>query len=62
MRIAVLIALAERWEKDAKAPAPLEVEEGYTQVEALSEAVDRGKRECKLECAEALRTLIDVVG
>lgn len=55
----VLLELAKRWEHDAKAPekADLSSEEGK-----LINAVSRGRRESKRECADTLRTLIDMLG
>lgn len=58
MKDAVLLELASRWEQDAKIP---EHENGSPEAE-ISNAVARGHRECKRECADALRMLIQLMG
>ena len=58
MNNAVLIELAAQWERDAE---ELQVLDGAS-CATISNAVERGKRETKLECADSLRQLIDLLG
>jgi hypothetical protein len=58
MRKEVLLALAERWEKDA---LPAGAENGSKESE-IPNAVNKGIREGKRECADGLRTLIEMLG
>ena len=54
----VLIALADRWERDANNPM---TEDGAPEAE-IHNAIRRGVREGKKECADGLRMLIELVG
>jgi len=58
MKDAILLELAKRWEEDAKPP---KAQDGSPDAE-ISNAVERGHRECKRECADALRMLVSVLG
>lgn len=58
MKDSILLELAARWERDAKTP---EITDG-SQEAAIENAVARGHRECKRECADTIRTLISVLG
>lgn len=58
MKDAILIVLADRWASEAK---PMDL--GPTnEVEKIANAKAQGYRECKLECADALRALVDILG
>ena len=57
MKDAVLLALADRWIRDAKC---LEEVIGSPEA-AVLEAKDQGAREAKRECADTLRTLIQLI-
>lgn len=54
----ILIELAARWEHDAKAP---ECEDGSPDA-AISNAISKGVRQGKRECADALRMLVQLLG
>ena len=54
----VLLALAERWERDAIPPRN---QDGSAEAE-IANAKKEGHRECKHECADTLRTLIHMLG
>lgn len=58
MKDAILLELATRWEREAKTP---EIENGSDEAK-IPNAVARGHRECKRECADALRMLVSVIG
>ena len=58
MKDAVLLALADRWIRDAKCP---EVADGSPEA-AIDNAKAEGVREAKRECADTLRTLIQMMG
>lgn len=58
MNKCVLLELAKRWEQDAQTA---EVLNGSP--EAIeSNAVQKGHRECKRECADTLRILVNMLG
>jgi hypothetical protein len=54
----VLLELAARWERDAR---PLGAEDGSEEAR-IGNAVAQGHRECKRECADTLRTLVQMLG
>jgi hypothetical protein len=54
----ILIAMAEKWEREAQAP---ECEDGSDSAK-YSNAVAEGARKAKLECAKKLRELIALLG
>ena len=58
MKKEVLLELVSRWEKDAIEP---EKQDGSEQA-VLPNAVQQGIREGKLECADGLRMLVDILG
>jgi hypothetical protein len=58
MKDTVLLELATRWENDAKPP---EVQDGADEAK-IRNAIDKGHRECKRECADTLRTLVKILG
>lgn len=58
MKNDVLIELADRWERDAIAP---ENEDGSPEAER-GNVLCKGQRKAKRECADALRTLISIIG
>jgi hypothetical protein len=58
MKDAVLLELAARWERDAKAP---QCEDG-AEAARLSNAKQAGNREGRRECADALRMLVALLG
>lgn len=57
MKDAVLLALADRWIRDAKCP-----EDADGSPAAIDNAKAEGVREAKRECADTLRTLIQIIG
>jgi hypothetical protein len=60
MKNETLIELADRWLEDAN---PDCTEAGGEDVSAVaSRAYSRGKREAKRECADALRSLVSILG
>ena len=58
MNTAVLLELIRRWEHDATEPT---VMDGSEQAK-VPNAIARGQREAKRECADALRMLISLLG
>lgn len=58
MNIAVLLELIRRWEYDALEPT---VKDGSEQAK-IPNAIAKGRREAKRECADALRMLIALLG
>lgn len=54
----VLLALVERWERDAIVSG---TQDGSTEAE-IPNAIEEGRRVCKRECADTLRTLIKMLG
>jgi len=58
MNNATLLALAEKWESEAKTP---EIEDGSDSAKMMN-AMARARRECKRECADTLRTLVSLLG
>ncbi len=58
MNDAVLLELAKRWEDDAKPQVAIDGSSGAE----IQNAVDRGHRECKRECADTLRSLVELLG
>lgn len=58
MKKEVLIALADRWEQDAVTP---KCENGADDAK-IGNALQKGIREGKRECADGLRTLIEMFG
>lgn len=58
MKDTILMELAERWRREAKAP---ECEDGSTQA-VINNAVGKGAREAKRECADKLEALVNILG
>ena len=58
MKEAVLLELAARWEHDAKTP---ECAVGSEEAK-IPNAIEKGRREGKRECADALRMLVNIIG
>ena len=58
MKDDILLELASRWEREANDNIPVD---GSPEA-AISNAVERGHRECKRECADTIRTLVSVLG
>ena len=58
MKDAILIELAARWDRDAVAP---QCEDGSEEAK-IRNAVNRGERQAKRECADTIRTLVQLVG
>ena len=58
MKDAILLELAERWERDAVSP---QVADGSPEA-AVGNAKAQGQRESKRECADTLRTLVLLLG
>ena len=58
MKDAILIELAARWERDAKCP---QCEDGSPDAQ-VGNALARGSREAKRECADGLRMLVSMLG
>ncbi|WP_168442425.1 hypothetical protein [Pontiella desulfatans] len=58
MKNEVLIELAERWEREAVTP---KCQDGAPEAE-MGNAVRKGQRETKRECADTLRTLVSILG
>ena len=58
MKNATLLELTARWERDARAPA---VEDG-SPLAQIKNAEYRGERRAKRECADMLRTLVEMFG
>ena len=58
MKDAVLMELAARWEREAKAP---EVEDG-SETAKVANAIARGERQGMRMCADGLRMLVQMLG
>ena len=58
MKDAVLLELAERWEREAVEP---DCQDGSDEAK-IPNAKAQERRECKRECADTLRTLVDMLG
>lgn len=58
MKDAILIELADRWAREAK---PMDLSPS-TEAEKIANAKVQGHREGKLECADALRALVGILG
>jgi len=58
MKDAILLELANRWEQEAKTPECLD---GSPEAD-IRNAVSKGHRECKRECADTVRTLVSLLG
>ena len=58
MNPVLLLELAKRWDQDAKEP---EMQDGSEKAK-IGNAKRQGYRECKRECADTLRTLIEMLG
>lgn len=58
MKDVVLLELAKRWDTEAKNPV---VEDGSESAK-IGNAVAKGRREAKAECAEKLRLLVEMLG
>jgi hypothetical protein len=59
MKEAVLLELANRWEQDAKEPDY--IIDGSEETK-LSNAIQKGERRTKRECADHLRMLVQLLG
>lgn len=58
MNSAILLELAKRWERDAVEP---ECQDGAPEA-AIGNAIAKGERQAKRECADALRMLVQLLG
>ena len=58
MKKEVLLALAERWERDAVTPECANGSKSSEIPNAVAEGIRQGKR----ECSDGLRTLIEMLG
>ena len=58
MRDVILRALADKWDIDARSPGN---EDGSDEAK-IPNAIRKGQREAKRECAETLRTLLSIIG
>lgn len=58
MKSSILLELAKRWEQDAVTP---EKQDGSPEA-ALGNAIAKGERQAKRECADALKTLVGLLG
>ena len=58
MKDAVILELARRWETDAVEP---EVQDGSEEAK-IGNAIAKGERQTKRECADALRMLVSMLG
>ena len=58
MKDAILMELATRWDADARVPDCMDGSPEAT----VPNAIDRGRRETKRECADALRMLVGLLG
>ena len=58
MKDTILMELAARWKHEAKAP---ECEDGGTQA-VINNAIGKGARDAKRECAEKLEALVNILG
>jgi len=54
----VFLRLAAKWEREATPP---QTEDGSDSAK-MSNAMARARRDCKKECAETLRKLVDILG
>lgn len=58
MKDAILIELAARWDRDAVSP---QCDDGSEEAK-VANAVRRGERQAKRECADTIRTLVQMLG
>ena len=58
MKDSILLELARRWDQEAATPL---VQDGSPEAQ-LGNALAKGRREGKRECADALRILIELLG
>jgi len=58
MKSSILLELARRWEQDAVQP---QMQDGAPEA-ALKNAIAKGERQAKRECADALKTLVNLLG
>lgn len=58
MKDAILLELARRWDADAVTPETMSGAEDAK----IGNAVDKGRREAKRECADTLRSLVSIIG
>lgn len=58
MKALILLELAKRWELDAVEP---EVQNGSDEAK-IANAVAKGERQAKRECADSLRMLVSLLG
>ena len=54
----ILMELAKRWEADAKEPEVRDI----SAESSIRNAVEKGQRQAKRECADALKMLIQLLG
>jgi len=59
MKDEILLELANKWMRDADPKN--QVEDGSDDAK-IGNAVSRGHRECKRECADTLRSLVAILG
>lgn len=58
MKDSILLELAHRWERDAQEPRAV----NGSDEARIPNAVAQGERQAKRECADALRTLVQLLG
>ena len=58
MKSSILLELAKRWEQDAVEP---QLQDGAPEAQFCN-AVAKGERQAKRECADALKTLVNLLG
>ena len=58
MKDAILVELAARWDRDATDP---HIEDGSEDAK-IRNAISRGERQAKRECADTIRTLVKMLG
>ena len=56
----VILELAKRWELEADPPSTEDLPEEADD-RNVTQSCDRTYRECKRECADALRSLVDLI-
>lgn len=58
MKDSILVELAARWDRDAANP---HVEDGSEEAK-IRNAISRGERQAKRECADTIRALVQMLG
>lgn len=58
MKDAILVELAARWDRDATSPN----DEDGSEEAKIRNAISRGERQAKRECADTIRVLVQILG